>query len=136
MNGRDITVEFTSAEDAGKSFPVTTIRVKSNQTPITEDDKLLDRVINEQPNIQEMYQERSYEELTEVLNNWLTPSDEEESKDDSGASVSNEVLSKQRSKILQKHSTSSSINKIVNITGSVVTVPMSKELVCLTLKMV
>ena len=30
-----------------------------------------------------MYQERSYEELTEVLNNWLTPSDEEESKDDS-----------------------------------------------------
>jgi len=94
MNGRDITVEFTSAEDAGKSFPVTTIRVKPNQTPITEDDKLLDRVINEQPNIQEMYQERSYEELTEVLNNWLTPSDEEESKDDSGASVSNEVLSK------------------------------------------
>ena len=94
MNGRDITVEFTSAEDAGKSFPVATIRVKPNQTPITEDDKLLDRVINEQPNIQEMYQERSYDELTEVLNTWLTPSEEEESKDASGASVSNEVLSK------------------------------------------
>ena len=91
MNGRDITVEFISAEEAGKNFPVTNIRVKPNQTPITEDDKLLDKLLNEQPNIQEMYQERSYEELTEVLNNWLTPSDDE--KEDDGDSVTTEVLS-------------------------------------------
>ena len=57
MNGRDITVEFISAEEAGKNFPVTNIRVKPNQTPITEDDKLLDKLLNEQPNMQEMYQE-------------------------------------------------------------------------------
>jgi len=91
MNGRDVTVEFISAEEAGKNFPVTNIRVKPNQTPITEDDKLLDKLLNEQPNIQEMYQERSYEELTEVLNNWLTPSDDE--KEDEGESVTTEVLS-------------------------------------------
>ena len=91
MNGRDVTVEFISAEEAGKNFPVTNIRVKPNQTPITEDDKLLDKLLNEQPNIQEMYQERSYEELTEVLNTWLTPSDDE--KEDEGESVTTEVLS-------------------------------------------
>jgi len=91
MNGRDITVEFISAEEAGKNFPVTNIRVKPNQTPVTDDDKLLDKLLNEQPNIQEMYQERSYEELTEVLNNWLTPSDDE--KEDDGDSVTTEVLS-------------------------------------------
>ena len=91
MNGRDITVEFISAEEAGKNFPVTNIRVKPNQTPITEDDKLLDKLLNEQPNMQEMYQERSYDELTEVLNNWLTPSDDE--KQDDGDSVTTEVLS-------------------------------------------
>ena len=91
MNGRDITVEFISAEEAGKNFPVTNIRVKPNQTPITEDDKLLDKLLNEQPNMQEMYQERSYDELTEVLNNWLTPSDDE--KEDDGDSVTTEVLS-------------------------------------------
>ena len=91
MNGRDVTVEFISAEEAGKNFPVTNIRVKPNQTPITEDDKLLDKMLNEQPNIQEMYQERSYEELTEVLNNWLTPSDDE--GEDKGDSVATEVLS-------------------------------------------
>ncbi len=93
MNGRDITVEFVSAEDAGKSFPVTTIRVKPNQTPVTEDDKLLDKIINEQPNIQEMYQEKSYDELTQVLNEWLTPSEDEEGKEVDGMSVTNEVLS-------------------------------------------
>jgi len=94
MNGRDITVEFVSAEDAGKSFPVTTIRVKPNQTPVTEDDKLLDKIINEQPNIQEMYAEKTYEELTEILNTWLTPSEDEEGKEVDGMSVTNEVLSK------------------------------------------
>jgi hypothetical protein len=92
MNGRDVTVEFISAEDAGKNFPVTNIRVKPNQAPITEDDKLLDKLLNEQPNMQEMYQERSYDDLTEVLNNWLTPS-EDESSDKKDESVTSEVLS-------------------------------------------
>ena len=92
MNGRDVTVEFISAEEAGKNFPVTNISVKPNQTPITEDDKLLDKMLNEQPNIQEMYQEKSYEELTEVLNTWLTPSEDE--SEDKGDSVTTEVLSK------------------------------------------
>jgi len=92
MNGRDVTVEFISAEEAGKNFPVTNIRVKPNQTPITEDDKLLDKLLNEQPNMQEMYQERSYDDLTEILNNWLTPS-EDESSDKKDTSVTSEVLS-------------------------------------------
>ena len=92
MNGRDITVEFISAEEAGKNFPVTNIRVKPNQAPITEDDKLLDKLLNEQPNMQEMYQERSYDELTEVLNTWLTPSDDD-SSDSKNESVTSEVLS-------------------------------------------
>jgi hypothetical protein len=35
-SGRDITIEYTSAEDAGTSYPVTTIRVKPNVTPLSE----------------------------------------------------------------------------------------------------
>ena len=42
--------------------------------------------------MQEMYQERSYDDLTEVLNNWLTPS-EDESSDKKDESVTSEVLS-------------------------------------------
>ena len=91
VSGRDVAVEFKTAEETGKSFPSTSIRVKPNQTPVTEDDKLLDKLLNEQPNMQEIYQEKSYDELTEVLNEWLTPS-EEESEGDS-ESVTTEVLS-------------------------------------------
>ena len=77
MNGRDITVEFKTAEEVGASFPKTTIRVKPNQTPITEDATLLETIMDNQKDITEIYQEQTYEELTEVLNNWLNPENEE-----------------------------------------------------------
>ena len=83
MNGRDITVEFKTAEEIGASFPKTNIRVKPNQTPITEDATLLENLMDNQKDITEIYQEQSYEELTEVLNTWLNPEEEEESKEES-----------------------------------------------------
>ena len=81
MNGRDITVEFKTAEELGASFPKTTIRVKPNQTPITEDATLLENITDNQKDITEIYQEQSYDELTEVLNNWLNPEESEESEE-------------------------------------------------------
>ena len=83
MNGRDITVEFKTAEEIGASFPKTTIRVKPNQTQITEDATLLENLMDNQKDITEIYQEQSYDELTEVLNTWLNPEEEEESKEES-----------------------------------------------------
>ena len=71
MNGRDITVEFKTAEEIGASFPKTNIRVKPNQTPITEDATLLENLMENQKDITEIYQERSYDELTEALNEYL-----------------------------------------------------------------
>ena len=81
MNGRDIAVEFKTAEEVGASFPKTSIRVKPNQTPITEDASLLQSITDNQTNITDIYNELSYEDLTEVLNNWLNPSDDEETEE-------------------------------------------------------
>jgi len=83
MNGRDITVEFKTAEELGASFPKTNIRVKPNQIPITEDATLLENLMDNQKDITEIYQEQTYDELTEVLNNWLNPEDAEESEEKS-----------------------------------------------------
>ena len=83
MNGRDITVEFKTAEEMGASFPKTNIRVKPNQIPITEDATLLENLMDNQKDITEIYQEQTYDELTEVLNNWLNPEDAEESEEKS-----------------------------------------------------
>ena len=79
MNGRDVTVEFKTAEETGASFPSTSIRVKPNQTPITDDSNLLETITESQKDIREIYNELSYEELTDVLNNWLIPSEDSES---------------------------------------------------------
>ena len=71
VSGRDITVEFKTAEETGASFPSTAIRVKPIQTPISEDKNILEKVADTQKDITDIYQEKTYDELTEILNNWL-----------------------------------------------------------------
>ena len=77
VNGRDVGVEFKTAEEIGASFPKTTIRVKPNQTQITEDAKELEALLGSQKDIREIYNEQTYDELAEVLQKWLNPSDDE-----------------------------------------------------------
>ena len=78
INGRDVVVEFKTAEETGASFPKTSIRVKPNQTPITEDKAVLTNLLDNQKDITEVYNELSYDELAEALGDWLNPSDGEE----------------------------------------------------------
>ena len=87
-SGRDVAVEFKTAEETGKSFPSTTIRVKPNQTPITEDASVLEAIKETQKNITEIYQERSYDELTQALNDYLNGGTEssEETKEETKTS--------------------------------------------------
>jgi len=84
VSGRDVAVEFKTAEETGKSFPSTSIRVKPNQTAITEDASLLETINSSQKNITEIYQERSYDELTQALNEYLNgdSSSDDESKEE------------------------------------------------------
>ena len=71
MGGRDIVVEFTPAE-AG-AFPKTTIRVKPNVTPMTEDKNVAEQAANNQSNLDDIFKEPSYDDLKEALENWLNP---------------------------------------------------------------
>jgi hypothetical protein len=72
--GRDIVVEIVSAEDSGTSYPVTTIRVKPNETPLTDTKEDTEKFLNNQREITELYQELTYSELKGVLEGWLNPS--------------------------------------------------------------
>ena len=58
--------------------------MKPNQTPISDEPSVLEKVKTSQKDITEIYQEQSYEDLTNVLNEWLNPSEEqaEEEKED------------------------------------------------------
>ena len=63
VSGRDVP-EFKTLEETGISFPSTSIRVKPNQTPITEDTPMMESLTENQKNITDIYQELSYDELT------------------------------------------------------------------------
>lgn len=82
-NGHDITIEFKSAEQVGKSYPSTTIRPKPAKTKLVEGAEQLKALFDTQKNILEIYKEPSYEELESILAAWLnggaiTQSGEEE----------------------------------------------------------
>jgi hypothetical protein len=76
-NGRDIVVEFKTAEETGKSFPETTIRVKPNQTPAFDpSDAALKEKVKNQKNVTELFPELTYDELAAVMDTWLNASQE------------------------------------------------------------
>ena len=77
-NGRDIGIERQTPAEAGNQYGKTTVRVKPNQTPITEDAEMLKSIFDNQSNLTELYNEPTYDELKEVLQNFLNPSDEAE----------------------------------------------------------
>ena len=77
-NGRDIGIERQTPAEAGNQYGKTTVRVKPNQTAITEDANLLESIFENQADLTELYTEPSYDELKEVLQNYLNPSDETE----------------------------------------------------------
>lgn len=64
--GRDVVVTVKSAEEAGKQYAETTIRIKPKQTPATENADVIEK-IKQQPQITELYPEPSYEELKTYL---------------------------------------------------------------------
>ena len=92
VNGRDVVVEFISAEETGASYPTTKIRVKPNQTPISDEPEVLE-VVKTQQDIKEIYQELSYDDLTEVLNEWLNPSEDSTEEETQETTSSSEISS-------------------------------------------
>ena len=77
VNGRDIMIERQTPAEAGNQYGKTTVRVKPNQTPITDNKEILEGVFENQPNLTELYTEPSYDELKEALANYLNPTEED-----------------------------------------------------------
>ena len=77
-NGRDIMIERQTPAEAGNQYGKTTVRVKPNQTAITEDSDQLQGIFDNQSNLTELYTEPTYDELKEALQNYLNPSADDE----------------------------------------------------------
>ena len=75
LTGRDIVVERQTPAEAGNQYGKTTIRVKPNVTALSEDSDQLTRLLEEQPELKELYNEPTFDELKEHLSSFLNPSD-------------------------------------------------------------
>jgi len=73
VNGRDIMIERQTPAEAGNQYGKTTVRVKPNQTPITDNKEMLETLLTSQPNLTELYTEPSYDDLKEALATYLNP---------------------------------------------------------------
>ena len=83
INGRDINVDKMTPAEAGNQYGKTTIRVKPNQTPLTDDKDQLKMLFDSQVDLNELYTEPSYDDLKEVLDRYMNPETEEETEEES-----------------------------------------------------
>jgi len=76
ITGRDIVIERQTPAEAGNQYGKTTVRVKPNQVKLTENAELLENLLNEQINITDLYTELPYDDLKDVLAQYLNPTEE------------------------------------------------------------
>jgi len=74
VNGWDLIVE----QQPGNPYPTTTVRIKPKQTPLSDNNDLVDSWIKNQPNPVESFTQYDYEFVKKQLQNYLNPGSAEE----------------------------------------------------------
>ena len=110
-NGRDITIEFLSAEEAGRSFPKTNIRVKPNTSPVSDNKNITESVANNQAEITEIYQELSYDELKDALEKWVSGESDEDAPPAESVSTDEVVVESTQTEVKQPEVASATSEK-------------------------
>ena len=81
QNGSDVTVEVIPAAETGKMFNTTTVRVKPNQTPLSDDAKTAESLLENQKDLVSLFKKYTFEEMKDELQGWLKPSEEDGGKE-------------------------------------------------------
>jgi len=75
-DGRDFTIDAVEDVIAGRKGIKCNLRIKPKTTPISEDAALVEKVLNEQPDILAINRRYTYEALKDILTKWLNPEEE------------------------------------------------------------
>lgn len=75
--GTDLVIVFQSAEEAGNSFGKTSIRAKRHTSPLADSEKLISKYLEEQKPITDIFKVLEYDELKDILENWIANKPEE-----------------------------------------------------------
>ncbi len=84
MEGRDIKVVCTKAP--GRQWAMTEVRPRGKQSKLADNKKQIKEWSDAIPSLADMYEEKSYDVLTKVVNDWLNGDEEETSSNSFGTS--------------------------------------------------
>jgi hypothetical protein len=76
--GRDFTVDVVKGDIGGRQGLKSSIRIKPKTTALSADASQIGKFLTDQPDILELQRKRTYDDLKEVLQNWLSPEEPEE----------------------------------------------------------
>ena len=73
QTGRDIKIEYIPNEDSDTGFAKTEVRVKVKTSPLTTNADELKTMLTDQPDLMSLWKRHTYEELDEILSNFVSP---------------------------------------------------------------
>jgi hypothetical protein len=71
--GFDIKLEVIPAEQSGQLYPTTNVRMKPRTSPLSEDAELVEKWLEDQPNVKKLYNKVEYDEMKSNLQEWVGP---------------------------------------------------------------
>ena len=77
--GRD--VRITCTKQPGKMWTTTEVRPRGKDSPLSEDNKKSKQWLDNIPDVNDLFELKSYEELERIINAWLDGDDEESNKE-------------------------------------------------------
>ena len=69
LNGRDVKVNIT--KQPGQNWATTTVMPRGKETPLSENDSKSQALLDNLPNLDDVYTLESYEEIEKKVNDWL-----------------------------------------------------------------
>ena len=78
QEGFDFKIDAVQAEVAGRKVVSCTLRPRPKASPISEDANLVNKWLEEQPDIMAINRKREYNDIKELLAKWLNPEEEEQ----------------------------------------------------------
>ena len=77
ISGRDLNLTTVGADTTGTGFNKTTVRARTKESTLTDDDTLLQTILNDQPEPLKVFSRMSFDDMKSVLQKWLAPDEEE-----------------------------------------------------------
>ena len=76
VSGRDLNLTTVGADTTGTGFNKTTVRARTKESTLTDDDTLLQTILKDQPDPLKVFSRMSFDDMKSVLQKWLAVDEE------------------------------------------------------------